>query len=220
MTSREDFDRWALPGIERCAEADTLVLERDGHDSIQRPYNEMLDEVCAHPDLEAVVLLHQDFELRDPDALVKVRSHIAERGAALLGIAGAVGVTSLPWRGAEFVGVNHAPDVQPVPLRYSGTYRDGEVDVVDGQFMALAPWVARQLRFDETFLEDFHGYDLDLSLQVRMRGGRAMVDGSIEYAHHVRRLIADPAAWRRAGRRWQRKWDMDYWPPEWEHPGR
>lgn len=203
------FARVAEPSLERVREADSHLLVRSGYDSIQRPYNEILDETAALPDLEGVVLIHQDMELTDASLLERLRPLLAEPRVGVVGLLGGRGVPPHAWWEAEeLFGTSRTPLVEQ---RHS--HGPHEVEVVDGALLALAPWVVRELRFDEALAADFHGYDVDLCLQVRAAGGRVICD-DIPYMHHMSRPWADGEQYARAGRILARRWGRELDPRE------
>jgi hypothetical protein len=210
VTDGAAYATMALPGIERAAEADSLVLTREGHGSIQRACNELLEEAAERSDLEALILLHQDLELRDDTLLARLRPLLADPRVGLLGLAGGRGLRSLAWWESDLYGAAYVPAQS---TRFSrGSF---EVDVVDGVLLVLAPWAVRMLRFDEAFAADFHGYDVDIALQVRSVGGRVIAT-DVEYFHHwLKDPAEDRASWVRNAVRLQRKWDRGLWPAAW-----
>ena len=201
----------ALPGIRRVAEADSLILAPHEHGSLQAAYNRILDEAGAHRELEALVLLHEDVEIVDPEFMSKLRRRLAEPDIAVVGVVGARGVRSLAWWEGDCYGGVAAPSL----LRTGridfpgGTPQD--VDVVDGLLMALSPWAVRELRFDEGFAEDFHGYDVDLCFQARARGRRVVVD-ELSVIHHARWAPRYGEPWVRAAVALKRKWGASWVP--------
>ena len=80
VASEEKLERWALPGIERVVEPDSRLIVRRGFDSIQEPYNEIMDEAGRYADLEALVLLHEDVEITDPRFCAQLRRGFASSG--------------------------------------------------------------------------------------------------------------------------------------------
>jgi len=210
VTDERLYRTVALPGIERLAGSDSAILTRHGYDSIQLAYNEMLDEVADEPDLEAVVLMHQDLELTDDTLLERLRATLLEPRMALVGVAGSRGAPGLAWWEGSGYGACNAPGIDERMSR--GPH---EVETLDGVFLALAPWAARALRFDEAFSQDFHGYDVDISLQARALGGRvAVID--VSYFHHWQKdLVEDRDRWARNASRLHAKWDRRLWPSEW-----
>jgi GT2 family glycosyltransferase len=205
----ETYERVALPGIRRAAEPDCHVLVRTGHDSIQRPYNEMLDEAAGLPDLEALVLLHQDFELTDDSLPARIRRVMRDPRVGLIGSLGGRTSRLHCWTEPDQLsGTAMAPGVE---TRHStGTH---EVDAVDGSLLVIAPWVVRSVRFAESLAPNFHGYDVDFSFRVRAVAGKVVCD-DIPYFHHMS-LRTDHDAIRLAGIDLARMWDTSLRPVEW-----
>jgi hypothetical protein len=212
VSDADTYRRIALPGIERVAEEDSVVLTRTGYDSIQRPYNEMMEEAAAQPDLEALVLLHQDLGLADEDLLSRTRRVFAEPRTGLLGALGGRGTRLHCWLAPdEMFGFALGPDHMEETIRIS-TGRH-EVDGVDGALLILAPWVVRSLHFDESLAGCFHGYDVDLSARVRAAGGRVICE-DIACRHHARTEY-DHEALQAAGVAVAKMWDPTLRPREW-----
>ena len=220
ITAPEVYDAHARRGIESVAVAgDDAVLAIRATASIFRSYNVLLDRAAALGDgLEALVLVHQDAEIADPDFAAKVRAALASPGGdvGVAGLIGASGVRSLAWwegsvSWASFVhrygelGGGELPgfswDVRTAPP----FARTGDVDVVDGFLMVLSPWAVRSLRFDET-LGTLHGYDVDFCLQVREAGRRVVTFDAHAIHHHSLDLVSDPEGWVEAHQRLARKW--------------
>ena len=76
------YERCARPGIELAREADSAVLVQGTTggtvSSIFRNYNLLLDSAADLDDLEALVIVHQDAEIVDPDACAKIRAALAD----------------------------------------------------------------------------------------------------------------------------------------------
>ena len=216
VTDSEIYDRCAGPGIERAAESDSVVFAHHTAGSVFRNYNVLLDKAAAHDDLEALVLLHQDVELADPDFAAKVREALSNPEVAIVGCVGAVGVRSLAWwqgaltwaglihrypeyGGGDFPGISWRPELAP---SYANT---GEVDSVDGFVMVLSPWAVHNLRFDES-LGKLHGYDFDICMQARAAGKRVATTDFRAIHHHSLELINDPETWIQTHIRLAEKW--------------
>lgn len=165
------YKQVALPGIRRAAEADSIILMRRGHDSIQAPYNEMMEEAAAMPDLEGLVLLHQDLELLD-DSLPRRLRRVFEDDpqVGLLGTLGGRSSKVHRWFPPEEV----FGSISPEGGGTSPASEPLEVDGVDGALLMLAPWVVRSLRFSTAFARCFHGYDADIGYRVRACGGKVI----------------------------------------------
>jgi len=72
--------------------------------------------------------------------------------------------------------------------------------------IVCSPWAIEHIRFDED-LGSFHGYDLDLCLQVR-EAGRKVVTADFRAIHHrPLEMLPDPAEWIDAHIRVAEKWD-------------
>jgi hypothetical protein len=83
----------------------------------------------------------------------------------------------------------------------------GEVDSVDGFVLGLAPWVVRNVRFDESLGQALHGYDFDFCLQVRA-AGRKIVTADFKVIHnHSLNLASDLDHWSEAHIAVCEKWD-------------
>jgi hypothetical protein len=214
VIDRAKYSRFAEPGIRRAAEQDSALLLRQDAPSIQAAYNSMIEEAATRSDLEALVLLHQDVELREGDLAVKLRACMRDPLVAVVGAVGSHDVRSLDWWRSGAVGGVTAPLIfgkgvagGPSPL--------GPVDSVDGLLLVLSPWAVRTLRFDERFAPYFHGYDLDICFQARERGRRVVV-ADIDVVHHAGLDFFDRGTWVPAYRLFHRKWSVDG--PQWTAP--
>jgi hypothetical protein len=217
VTSPGVYERFAGRGIRLAAEPDSAVYVNAAAGSVARSYNLMLDRAVALADLEAVVLLHQDAEIADRDFCRKLRAAFADPAVAVAGCVGSVGAPTMAWwegsvtwdqfarcypelGGSDLPGLSWNGETLPqgAPL--------GEVDTLDGFMLALSPWAARNLRFDES-LDIVHGFDFDLCLQARAAGRKVLAaDLHVEH-HHPLDLVTDPEAWCEAHMRVAEKWD-------------
>lgn len=210
VADQSRFDAIAAPGIERVREGDSLVVtvRPDAGCGPQRALNAALDELADQPDLEAVVVLHEDVDLLDVDTAAVVRDTFADPEVAIAGPVGAQGVPGLAWwAGVPIGGVEteHVPEG-----RIAGMVPRGTVDALDGLVLCLSPWAVRTLRFDEALAADFHGYDIDLCFQARHHGRRVEVI-ALTVRHDHRPLFTDTERWVRNELRFQRQW-MDHRP--------
>ncbi len=217
ITAPEIYERYAKPGIDAVTERDSKVFAYRASSSIFRSYNLVLDKAAECEDLEALVLVHQDTEITDPDFCAKVREALSDPDVAVVGCIGAIGVRSIAWwegsvTWASFIhryGEMGGGDLPGFAWRTekSPPYaRTGEVDMVDGFLMVLSPWAVRNVRFDEA-LGRLHGYDLDYCLQVRA-AGRKVITADLHAVHnHSLELVGDPTGWVEAHVRIAEKWD-------------
>jgi GT2 family glycosyltransferase len=214
------YETYAAPGIRLAAEPDSEVLAYQSGGSIFRAYNVLMEMAAERGDLEALVLLHQDSEIIDPEFCAKIREALRDPDVAILGCAGALGVRNISWwegmvtwasfshryremGGGEIPGLSWYADRVP---SYATT---GEVDVIDGFIMVLSPWAVRELRFDES-LGLLHGYDLDICMQARAAGKKVVTTDFRAIHHHALDLIGDQEAWVAAHMRIAEKWEGQF----------
>lgn len=184
----EVYERRARVGIERAAEPTSKILAHAAAGSVARSLNLMLDTAAALDDLEALVLVHEDAEILDPDACGKLRAAFRDPDVALVGCVGASGVSDIAWWDGV-VGWNSARyrygelgggDLLWRPAGVSA--EPGEVDTLYGVLLAFSPWAVRHLRFDES-IGMLHGYDYDVCRQARA-ASRKVRAVDIDLAHH------------------------------------
>jgi Glycosyltransferase like family len=212
ILSEETYHQRAAPAIERLREPDTLVIEKRGYDSIQQPFNEILDEASQAADLEAVVLLHEDTEIRAGNLFEVIRWHLRDPRIGVIGAVGGAGVRDSVWWSYKLFGWCLIPRISP--LLYFHTTGAHEVDVIDGYLMIVTAPAARRVRFDERHKEYFHGYDVDFCFRARARGFKVIVD-DIDTRHWS---VGGPSVDPRFGPSYaafNRSWDPSRWPPEW-----
>src|SRR5689334_25447110 len=101
ITDHAQYEAFAEPGIELVAEPDSEILALGsaglGDASIFRNYNLLIEDARKLDDLEALVLVHQDAEIVDPEFCAKVRKALRDPEVGILGCAGAVGVRNIAW---------------------------------------------------------------------------------------------------------------------------
>jgi len=218
VTSPETYAACAAPGIALASEPDSEALTHPATGSIFHSYNAILDRVAQMPGLEALVLLHQDAEIADPDFCAKCRAALADPEVGVVGCVGSVGVRSIAWwegsvTWASFVHRYQELEGGDVPsLTWNEEARPpyarlGEVDTVDGFVLVLSPWVVERIRFDESLGQLLHGYDFDFCLQVR-EAGRKVVTADLKVIHnHSLELASDLEHWSEAHIAVAEKWD-------------
>lgn len=195
--SWEKFQRNVVPRTEN-----RRVIASSGHLGIVAAYNMILEAVQDEHDLEALVLLHDDLELLDPDAEAKLTAPLADPTVGLVGVAGGGGDSIYWW--------NHSPvghqrtDVRLIDF---GT-REGDVTLIEGSVMVLSPWVVRNLRFDPRFTW-FHGYD-EIGMQVKFHGKRAVVVDVATHHHNSEGYTSEYSAerCREAAELYREKWHL------------
>jgi hypothetical protein len=198
--SPDKLSRFAAPGLHRAMEPGCVFAELTTERSIHEAYNEALEHFAGYEELEALVLLHEDCELLDPDFCDRVRAALADPTVAIAGPVGARGVNGLAWWEGEIVG--RAAETRGV---VEGDLSDRDVDALDGLLLVLSPWAVRTLRCDVATFTGFHAYDVDLCFQAR-REGRRVVTAPLSVFHHTKGGYGDPAAWQAADAAFRRKW--------------
>jgi hypothetical protein len=218
ITNPAVYARCAEPGLRLVAEPDSEIIANASAGSLFRSYNRILETAAHHDDLEALVLVHQDAEIADPDFCAKLREVLRDPDVAVVGCVGAVDVRSIAWwegsvtwasfahrytdfGGGEVQAFTWSPDGQP------GYARTGEVDTLDGFVLCLSPWAVRNVRFDETLGTQIHGYDLDYCLQVREAGHKVMTADFKMVHHHSLELVDNTEPWIEAYVRVADKWE-------------
>jgi GT2 family glycosyltransferase len=194
------FASFANKGLELVREPDSRVLTDRSATSMAQGYNAILRGLRDAHDLEALVLLHEDTEITDPEFCAKVRRALADPTVGLIGVVGATNVTRLAYWHGELQG-----RVSESRGTITGAKLDQDVDAVDGLLMVLSPWAVRHLGFDETHFPAFHGYDIDFSFAVRAAGAR-VVTQDIAVHHHTKGGYGNTLAYVRASRAFRRKW--------------
>jgi hypothetical protein len=203
VADRARFAAIAAPSIERVREADSPVVAVDGEGAPALALNGALDDLATIPDLEAVVVLHEDVRLLDVDTATIVRRAFADPEVALAGPIGGQGVTSLAWW--EAAGIGHVETPHCPGGEMHGDAPAGTVDALDGIVLCMSPWAVRALRFDPALAADFHGYDIDLCFQARHHGRRVEVV-ELRARHEHRPLFDGGESWVRNELRFQRQW--------------
>lgn len=195
--SRERYEALAAP---RLRDLGGVIIEADDQRSICSAYNAILDAVAEEPDIEALVLLHEDVTIESAAFIAAIRTELADPDVAIVGAIGALRPSSLRWWQGE--GRGRVTDSTGL-VDFGGGSHD--VDVLDGLCLVLSPWAIAHLRFDETAFDGFHGYDSDLCLQARAAGMRVRV-ADLPLVHHTHGGYGDGEAYARAGAAFAAKW--------------
>ncbi len=218
VTDPEVYERCAEPGIRLVAEPDTEVMAHGSTGSVFRSYNMLMDRARKLDGLEALVLIHQDAEITDPDFLAKIREALSVPDVAIVGCAGAIGVRNIAWWDGsvtwasfthryEELGGGEVPALAWTPEETPTYAETGEVETVDGFVLGLSPWALEELRFDESLGQAIHGYDFDLCLQAREKGKKVVTADLKVVHHHDLKLIRDVGNWIEAHIKVAEKWD-------------
>lgn len=203
IANQETFTTRALPGLRRVMEPDSPFAELTTTTSIHEAYNEALEHFAQAPDLEALVLMHEDVELFDPQFCMLVRRALADPDVAIVGAIGARDVRSLAWWDGEQAG--RVAETRGIA---DHGFDRVDVDAVDGMLLILSPWAVRELRFDTATFTGFHAYDLDICFSARA-AGRKVIVADLPLMHYTKTGYGDKDAWRAADRAFRAKWGLD-----------
>lgn len=189
--------------------------------SIAQAYNTILDSFwCQYgSDLEAVLLLHTDLTITDPEGEAKIVAALQEPDVALVSIEGGDGDRGTEWWACnpighqyldtmviDFAGLIPGAESGP-PERTKPRARAGDVEVLEGSLLAFSPWAIRRLRFDEKCPAAFHGYD-EVCFQAGKLGKRCVVV-DVETHHHTNGAYKGAQSiddWRAANEWSRKKW--------------
>ena len=178
----------------------------------------LMDQARKLEGLEALVLIHQDAEIIDPDFLKKIREALGDPDVAIVGCAGAIGVRNIAWwdgsvtwasfthryeelGGGEVPALAWTPEETPT---YARDRRGRDRRRLRAGADALGD---RELRFDESLGQAIHGYDFDLCLQAREKGKKVVTADLKVVHHHDLKLIRDVGNWIEAHIKVAEKWD-------------
>ena len=168
--SWEKFERNVRPWVNARKQG---VVALPGQPSIAVGYNLVLDWYRKR-DVEAVILLHDDVEITDPDAEAKFLAALDD-DVALVGVAG--GGPSLRWWEHDPIG-HQMTDSGPIDFGQ----RTGDVDMLEGSVLVFSPWAVENLRVDERYTDFRSGWD-DVCLTARAAGKRVVV-ADVDTHHH------------------------------------
>lgn len=141
--------------------------------SIAVAYNRILDHYRGQK-LDAVILLHDDLEITDPDAEEKLLDALDD-DVALVGVAG--GGPHLRWWDHNPIG-HQMTDSGLIDFGQ----RTGDVDMLEGSVLLFSPWAIENLRCDEQYTDFRSGWD-DVCLTARHAGKRCVVV-DVDTHHH------------------------------------
>lgn len=180
------------------------VIAMSGQTSIADTYNTILDALYPDADLEALVLLHDDLEITDPQAEEKILAAVAEPDVALVGVAGATTIHGLNWWDAPDPIGHQLTDSMMIDFGP----REGDVVSLEGSILAFSPWAIRNLSFDTRF-PGFHGYD-EISMQAVDQGKRVVVRDLDTHHHTVVgfKSKASEEGWHVCNRLFREKWSL------------
>lgn len=213
VTESEPYTHYCEPGIRLAAEPDSVVFAFASVGTVGRSYNLLLDAAAARKDLEALVVVHPHTEITDPHLAEKIRQALQDQRVAVLGCAGAAGVSSIAWwEGSVTSGqvihryTEHGGGEMRGFAWTSAHEPPAEVDTVDGVLLVLSPWAVRELRFNES-LTCGYGFDLDICMQARSAGRKVLVADFCVTQHRALDVVSDVPLWIEAYIQVAEKWN-------------
>jgi hypothetical protein len=213
IDSQDVYRHCAQAGFERASEPDSRVFAYSLARTVAGTYNLILDRAAALPELEALVLVHEDAEIVDDDFCAKLRRAFADPQVAVVGCVGATGVRSIAWWDGSLTWSSATYRYEElgggeVPWPDDGVaHAPGPVESVYGVLLALSPWAVSNLRFDES-LGAVYGYDFDICAQARAAGRKVLADDLRVAHHHSLDVLTEEESFIAAHMRAAEKWDQ------------
>lgn len=174
-----------------------------GYTSIAAAYNSIFD-AYAPREFDALIIVHDDLEMIDPDTEKKVLAALTEPDVAVVGVAGSRTARSLAWWERDTLGHqridSHLIDFDE---------HSGDALLLEGSFLAFSRSAVVNLAFDEGYT-GFHGYDCDISMQAFAFHKRAVV-ADITTHHHTSigfKSAESHRSWLEADRLFREKWGL------------
>lgn len=169
--------------------------------SIAFAYNTILEAV-KYTSTDILVLQHDDLQITDHDWVTKLEAVFAEDNVGMVGVAGARDVNQLGWWFCPKVGHQRTDGLGMLDFGE----RSGDVEALEGSFLAVGPWFIQNIRFDERY-PGFHGYDT-IAMDVFKLGKRVIV-ADIDTYHHTPGGFRSPesqADWDRSSDIYDERW--------------
>lgn len=190
-----------------------IIHNKDGAHSICSAYNEGI----AKSQYPYFCFVHEDVVFKTNNWGIELIHNMKQYpNLGMIGVMGAQFKSRFPtgWYnpvnnckylvGNIFQGKNSSSEYHFMDYSPNGPNMDCVV-CLDGVFLFSKKEVFEQCRFDEKMLDGFHGYDLDISLQVLSKGYQLMVNKSIQLFHFS--TGSPDAAWERYNHLISQKWN-------------
>jgi len=161
-----------------------VVIDNSNHNySIFSAYNEGIKRAAY----DYLCFMHEDIWYHSKDWGTKVLTHLDKPNTGLIGLSGAYYLLAIPspWFKAKPYVKNQIqsdPTGMKPPKQYSIT-EDKEVVCVDGFWFCAKKTIFEQVAFDEKTFDNFHFYDLDISMQIHEKGFRIYAVSDIVVEH-------------------------------------
>lgn len=162
---------------------------------------------------ELCVFSHDDIEILSDDLGATLRRHLEDWD--VVGVAGTTRMHAMGWANS---GIRYARGV--VTHRVDGGYEvkflgapeavNGDIQGLDGVFIAARRDVAERVGFDEVTFDGWHGYDTDFTFRCYLAGYRLAVSLGIRLIHFSQGRVDE--AWTRYSERFHEKHAAHLWP--------
>lgn len=167
-------------------EHEVIVIDNSGnHYDIFRAYNVGVSKSKG----DILLFLHDDVVYQCEGWGVTIERILSDESIGLVGVLGSHIVPNFPayYSESPYLSCHNADNDHGVVHSYCDGYWNEEgiadVAVVDGQQMFLPRRLFPPLAFDDRRFHGFHGYDMDLSMQVQALGKRVVVTNKIDSEH-------------------------------------
>ncbi len=198
------------PGIARSMAGEPYehwVMKSNGKE-IFTPYQRLMEKAARSfgtGDLKygnALVLLHDDLEFRDPELAQKIRAFRDDPLVAVAGLIGSKGARSLAWwEGTRYGRVTD----DAYGLHDFGGF-GFDVDSLDGMCLLLSPWACNNLHIEDVGYDGFHGYADDLCYQARRHNMRTVVADITAHHHSKGGYAGGASTWVSANQNFRKRW--------------
>lgn len=193
------YEQVCRPALDKYRDVASPVFTVRGADSQFSAYNTLLDQ-AAQAACDALVLLHDDVELRTNPAAI-IEQTFADESIALLGTLGGLGAVSLAWW-RELAG--RRGYIEDRKAIHDHSEELSEVHAIDDVFLVASRWTIENVRFRRNRYQGFEGLGVIMSTQIRAVGKRVAVR-RIDVMHHNDGTGFNSVLdWRRNELRWHR----------------
>lgn len=206
----EKLRKYAAPSVQHNVDEPYQYIPISSTGHVPGAYETLRVIAASQPHVEALVLLHDDLEIRDPKFAQKIRRALHQPDVAIVGVIGARGVRSMHWwAGGPPTWRGYVEDGRDGRTVVDGGFAEGDpcdVDSVDGMMFAMSRWAIENLSFVPDVYTGLHGYVEEVCFQARAKGKRVVVS-NIDVFHHTQGGYAGGnVAFEQANQTFMRRW--------------
>lgn len=159
------------------------------------------------------VFSHDDIEILSDDLGATLRRHLEDWD--VVGVAGTTRMHAMGWansgiRYARGVVTHRVADGYEVKFLGAPEAVNGDIQGLDGVFIAARREVTERVGFDEVTFDGWHGYDTDFTFRCYLAGYRLAVSLGIRLIHFSQGTVDE--AWMRYSERFHEKHAAHLWP--------